>query len=65
MSAGKRDYLSMLWTSLVFLIMNSMAKTKLAILPFVCFSEIGKNSIERNPFCENIPVFVNKIPHKL
>ena len=41
----KRDYLSRLQTLLVILILNSMAKTKLAVLPFLCCGEIVKNSI--------------------
>ena len=44
MSVGKRDYLSRLETLLVFLILNSIAKTKLAILPFLCCGKIVKNS---------------------
>ena len=46
MSVDKRDYLSMLQTLLVFLILNGIAKTKLAILPFLCCGEIVKISIE-------------------
>ena len=45
MLLGKRDYLPRLQTFLVFLIMNGRAKTKLAILPFLCCGEIMKNSI--------------------
>ena len=45
-SVGKRQYLSMLQTLLVFLILNDMVKTKLAILPLLCCTEIVKNSIE-------------------
>ena len=45
MSVSKRDYLSRLQTLLVSLILNGMAKTKLAILPFSCCGEIVKNSI--------------------
>ena len=46
MSVGKRYYLLRLQTSLVFLILNGMAKTKLAILPFLCCGEIMKTFIE-------------------
>ena len=46
MSVGKRDYLSRLQTLLIFLILNGTAKTKLAILPFLCCEEIVKNSID-------------------
>ena len=45
MSVGKRDYLSRFQTLLVFLILNGMAKTKLAMLSFLCSEEIVKNSI--------------------
>ena len=45
MSVGKMDYLSRLQTSLVFLILIGLAKTKLAILPFLYCGEIVKNSI--------------------
>ena len=45
MSVGKRDYLSRLQTLLVFLILDGMAKMKLAVLPFLCCGEILKNSI--------------------
>ena len=41
----KRDYLSRLQTLFVILILNGMAKTKLAVLPFLCCGEIVKNSI--------------------
>ena len=41
MAVGKKDYLSRLQTLLVFLILNGMAKTKLAILPFLCCGEIA------------------------
>ena len=44
MSVGKRDNLLKLQTLLVFLILNSMVKMKLAILPFLCCGEIVKNS---------------------
>ena len=44
MSVGERDYLSRLQTLLGFLIFNSLAKTKLAILPFLCCGEIVKTS---------------------
>ena len=44
MSVSKRDYLCKLQILLVFLILNDMAKTKLAILPFLCCREIVKNS---------------------
>ena len=44
MSVGKRDYLLRLQTLLVFLILNGMAETKLAIPPFLCCEEIVKNS---------------------
>ena len=44
MSVGKRDYLSRLQTLLVFLILNGIAKTKLAILAFLDCGEIVKNS---------------------
>ena len=46
MLVSKRDYLSRLPTLLVFLILNGMAKTKLAILPFLCCGELVKNSTE-------------------
>ena len=46
MSVGKRDCLSRLQTLWVFLILNGMAKTKLAILPFLCCGEIMTNSNE-------------------
>ena len=42
MSFGKSHYLSRLQTLLVFIILNGMAKTKLAIL---CCREIVKNSM--------------------
>ena len=45
MSVVKRDYLSRLQTLLVFLILNGMTETKLAILPFLCCWGIVKNSI--------------------
>ena len=38
-------YLSRLWTLLVFLILNGMAKTMLAILPLLYCGKIVKNSI--------------------
>ena len=44
MSVGKRDYFLRLQTLLVFLILNGVAKTKLAILPFLCCAEVVKNS---------------------
>ena len=45
-SVGKRDNsLSRFETLLVFLILNDRAKTKLAILAFLCCREIVKNSI--------------------
>ena len=44
MSAGERDQLSRLHTLLVFLIFNGTAKTKLAILAFLCCREIVINS---------------------
>ena len=45
MSVGKRDYLSRSQILWIFLILNSMAKTKLAQLVFLCCGEIVKNSI--------------------
>ena len=45
MSVGKWDYLSRLQTLLAFLILNSTAKTKLAILAFLYYGEIMKNTI--------------------
>ena len=45
MSVGKRDCNSRLQTLLFFLILNGKAKTKSAILPFMCCGEIVKNSI--------------------
>ena len=42
MSVGERDYLSKLQTLLVSLILNGMAKIKLAILPFLCCRGIAK-----------------------
>ena len=42
MSVGKRDYLSRLENLLVLLILNGMAKMKLAILPILCCEEIEK-----------------------
>ena len=47
MLVGKRVYLPRLQTLLVFVILNGMSKTKLAILPFLCCGEIVKNSIVR------------------
>ena len=44
MSVGKMEYLSRLQTLLVLLILNGTAKTKLAILAFLCCGEIVKNS---------------------
>ena len=43
MSGGKRDYLLRLQTLLVFIILNGMAKMKLAILPFLSCGVIVKN----------------------
>ena len=43
--SDKRHYLSGFQTLLVFLILNGMAKTMLAILPFLCCGKIVKNSI--------------------
>ena len=45
MSVGKMDYLSRLQTLLVFLILIGLAKTKLAILPFLYCGEIVKTPI--------------------
>ena len=45
MSVGKRDNLTRFQTLLIFLIVNGMIKTKLAILPILCCEEIVKNSI--------------------
>ena len=45
MPVCKRDNLSRLQTLLVFLILNGMAKTKLAILSFLHCGEIVKNSV--------------------
>ena len=45
MSVVKRDYLSRLQILLVFLILNAMTETKLAILSFLCCWVIVKNSI--------------------
>ena len=58
MSVGKRDYFSRLQTLLVFLVLNGMAKTKLAVLPFFCCGEIGKNS-SGNP---DLDVKNNRLP---
>ena len=44
MSVGERDYLSRVQTLLVFLILNGVAKMKLAILLFLCSGAIMKNS---------------------
>ena len=44
LSTGKKYYISRLQTLFVFLILNGMAKTELAILPFLCCEEITKNS---------------------
>ena len=54
MSVGNRDYLPRLQTLLVFLILNGMAKTKLAILPFLSCGEIMKNAIglSQRELCE-------------
>ena len=43
-SVSKREFLSRLQTLLAFLILNGMAKMKLAILPFLCCGQIVKNS---------------------
>ena len=42
------DYILISHTSLVLLISNSTAKTKLAILTFLCCDEFVKNSIAEN-----------------
>ena len=44
MSNGTRYYLSRLHTVLIFLVLNGMAKMRLAILPFLCCGEMVKNS---------------------
>ena len=44
MPVDKKENLLRLQTLLVFLILNRMAKTKLAILSFLCYGEIVKNS---------------------
>ena len=54
MSVGNRDYLSRLQTLLVFSILNGMAKTKLAILSFLCCGEIVKNSIGPTPILNSV-----------
>ena len=41
----KGDYISRLWTLLVFFILNGMAKRKLAILSFLCCGEIVKKTL--------------------
>ena len=51
MSVGKRDWLSRLQTLLVFFILNGMAKTRFAILPFLFSGE--KNSIATSPLYES------------
>ena len=67
MSFGKRDYLPRLQTLLFILILNGMAKTKFAILPFLCCGEIVKNCIaygksprfsktSRNAFLSGFPI---------
>ena len=75
MSVGKTDYLSRLQILLVFLILNGMAKRKLAILPFLCCGEIMKNRMltecstqlsgfvkHREMSCQQRPLFVtNKL----
>ena len=50
MSVGEKDYFSRLQTLLVFLILNVTSKIKVAILAFLCFGEIVKNSNHVN-FC--------------
>ena len=57
MSVGKRDYFLRLQTLLVFLILNGVAKTKLAILPFLCCGEIVKNSNE------SVSVWLKTVSH--
>ena len=48
MVAGTKVYLSRLQILLVFLILNGTAKTKLAILAFLCYGEFEKYSINSN-----------------
>ena len=51
MSVGKRDYLSRLQTLLVFLILNGMAKTKLAIVRSRDWEKLYSGTLRHNLPC--------------
>ena len=64
MSVDKRDYNLGLQTLLVFLILNSTAKAKLAILAFLYCGEIMKNSITTRHLIHHalVEFFIHKLP---
>ena len=53
----KNVYFSRLQTSLVFIILNGTAKTKLAMLAFLCCQEFMKNSIRCEPQVKKYKTF--------